>query len=179
MQRKLLLILFLVGCSGSAPPPSAKNESPPPIPGQGGELKPDVPALVFARPEDYTYNPVGKRDPFKKFAGEIATKDMDLPTSPLERFDLDQLNVTAIIWGISEPRALLKAPDGYSYIVKKSMRVGKNRGRVSRITRREMFVEEEFRDPTGKLVVRETTLEIRPKDQEEQKKVMEFRYSDE
>ena len=101
----------------------------------------------------------------------------DQPRSPLERFPLDQLKVTAIVSGISNPRALVMAPNNESFIVKKNMRMGKNRGRVARITGRAIYVEEEYRDPTGKLVVRESVLEIRP--EKEQYKELEVQFSEE
>jgi Tfp pilus assembly protein PilP len=47
------------------------------------------------------------------------------------------------------------------------MRIGTNRGRVSKITRRSLYVEEEYRDPTGKLVVNEQVMEIRADEKKE------------
>ncbi|HLG18315.1 MAG TPA: pilus assembly protein PilP [Bdellovibrionota bacterium] len=167
--------LNLAGCgepeiqrkrSGPATPPPVTAAPGAPAPAE----KTEVPSIFGKAGEEYTYNPVGRRDPFKAYAGELV-QDITLPTSPLERYGLEQLKLTAIIWGLASPRALVQAPDGQSYIVRRDMRVGTHRGRISRITRREIFVEEEYRDPTGKLVVRESLLEIRPKGESEKERL--------
>jgi len=164
-------IFVALGCGEDVAPPR-------PVPAKLAPAAPpaekvEVPPLFTLKVDDYTYNPVGKRDPFKVFTGD-STEGPFLQVTPLERFDLGELKLTAIVWGISNPRALVLAPDGQSYIVRRDMRIGKNRGRVSRITRRQLFVKEEYRDPTGKLVVRESELEIRPKEPE-----VKFKMSDE
>ncbi len=158
------------GCSEEAPPvrPSAAPAAPASPVGTTSTEKLEVPSIFAKTTDEYSYNPVGKRDPFKPYKADLV-QDVSLPRSPLEQWELENLRLTAIVWGISNPRALVYAPDGQSYIVRKDMRMGKNRGRVSRITRRELFVKEEFRDPTGKLVVRESMLDIRPKEEEEAK----------
>jgi type IV pilus assembly protein PilP len=168
----MALVSFLwAGCSGEqvtqVPPTPTKKAS---SAKSGGKI--EVPSIFATQKDDYFYNPVGKRDPFKQFVGELV-KDVSLPKAPLERYDLDELNLTAIVWGIADPRALLRAPDGYSYIVRTNTRVGKNRGRIAKITRRQVFVEEEYRDPTGKLVVRESTFEMTPKANKEQEEDQE------
>ncbi len=176
----LILAAGLVSCSGEAPPP------PTTIPPKAAPQKVapaaermEVPSPFTNKADEYFYNPTGKRDPFKEYVGELVKEDENkAPRAPLERYDLDELTLTGIVWGISDPRALMRAPDGYSYIVKTNSRVGKNRGRVSRITRRQVFVEEEYRDPTGKLVVRESDFEIRPKEEKE-KLGLQLRMSDE
>jgi type IV pilus assembly protein PilP len=160
---------FLAACSkeqASVPsqaPAKAMTTKP-----AGGAGKVEVPSPFITQKDEYFYNPVGKRDPFKAFVGELVKEDVTAARAPLERFDLEELVLTGIAWGISDPRGLIRAPDGYSYIVKTNSRVGKNRGRVSRVTRRQIFVEEEYRDPTGKLVVRESNLEIHPIDKEKE-----------
>ena len=159
-------------CAGEepkAPVPSAapaRAASAKPVVGAG---KVEVPSPFITQKDEYFYNPVGKRDPFKVFMGELVKEDVTTAKAPLERYDLDELTLTGVAWGLSDPRALLRAPDGYSYIVKTNSRVGKNRGRVSRVTRRQIFVEEEYRDPTGKLVVRESSFDMRPKEKETEK----------
>lgn len=115
----------------------------------------EVPSLFESQKDPYAYNPAGKRDPFVPFSGEFANFTV-VPKTPLEKYPLSDLQLTGIIWGISDPRALIKAPDGYSYIVRADAPIGRNRGRIARITRKEVYVEEEYRDPTGKAVVKES-----------------------
>jgi type IV pilus assembly protein PilP len=161
----LLLALAVLAVSCSKEPAAPAPAAPAPAPKK--EVKPkaqvEMPSL-FERSDDYSYNPVGKRDPFMQLSEETVADDANLPKSPLERYSLDQLALTAIVWGITDPRALVQAPDNQSYIVKRNMRIGNHRGRVSRITKRSLFVEEEYRDPTGKLIVSEQVMEIRPEE---------------
>ncbi|MFH1263804.1 MAG: pilus assembly protein PilP [Pseudomonadota bacterium] len=173
--------VMLISCSTELPPTTVPEPAKPAVGRAAGEAtKVEVPSPFLTAKDEYFYNPVGKRDPFKGFAGELVKEDMAAPRAPLERYELDELHLTGIVWGISDPRARIRAPDGYSYIVKMNSRVGKNRGRVSRITRREVFIEEEYRDPTGKLVVRESNFEIHGKEEKAKEKPgLTVRMSDE
>ncbi len=165
----LLAAVFTVagGCKSEQKPQPSKVAPPKPVVKAPAKVEAEVPSLFDRSGDDYSYNPVGKKDPFLPYSEEAVMEDANAARSPLERYSLEQLKVTAIVWGISDPRALVQAPDAQSYILRKSMRVGTNRGRVAKITRRNVFVEEEYRDPTGKLVVNEQVMEIRPEDKKE------------
>lgn len=117
--------------------------------------------------EEYTYNPIGKRDPFKSFLAEEVAPGTQKALTPLQRYDIDQLAVIGIIWGISTPRAMVTTPDGKGYVVQKGTLVGKNWGKVSRITQDEVIVSEEYRDFEGKLIVHEIPLKM-PQDKAEE-----------
>ena len=156
----------------AAPPPSVpqavRNQAAPEVKAvsKPAESADDVFAIK-SKQFDYAYNPIQKRDPFKPYDGEV-TYFNEPERTPLERFDISQLELTAIVWGISEPRALIRAPDGQDYIVKKDMRIGRNSGRIARITKRELVVAEEYRDPLGKVIVKETPILLREKNDLEQ-----------
>jgi type IV pilus assembly protein PilP len=117
--------------------------------------------------DEYTYNPIGKRDPFKSFLAEEIAPGTQKALTPLQRFDIDQMGLIGIIWGISTPRAMVTTPDGKGYVVQKGTLVGKNWGKVSRITQDEVIISEEYRDFEGKLIVHEIPLKM-PKDKEEE-----------
>ncbi len=176
-----ILIPFVAVLSIACSEPPKPTPPPPPVakapPKAAASVKIEVPNIFTNRSDDYFYNPVGKRDPFKQFEEELI-QEVVQSRSPLERYDLDDLMLTAIVWGISDPRALLRAPDGYSYIIKANSRVGRNRGRVARITRRQVFIEEEYRDPTGKLVVKESTFGFQVK-MDKEKQALQLKMSDE
>ncbi len=179
----LFLILFWFSACGGDKPASKIPGGATQAAGAGKALPTaakkelEIPSIFGPAKDGYSYNPVGKRDPFQKYQGETA-QDVALPRSPLEQFPLDQLKVTAIVTGIANPRALVTSPSNESFIVKENMRIGKNRGRVARITKRALYVEEEYRDPTGKLIVRESVMEIRSK-KDEDSKSPEIQYSEE
>lgn len=114
--------------------------------------------------DEYNYNPIGKRDPFRSFLADELAPDTRKVVTPLQRFDLDQLKIIGIIWGISSPRAMVTTPEGKGYVVQKGTLIGKNWGKVSRITQDEVIISEEYRDFEGKLIVTEVPLKL-PKDE--------------
>lgn len=125
------------------------------------------------------YSPSGKRDPFKVFeGGEVVYTAFT--KAPLERFELNQLELTAIVWGIARPKVLFAAPDGYSYIAQAGTGIGRNRGKITKITKNRVLISEEFRDPSGQYVARESEFVM----ESDEKKTtgfneVELKYSDE
>lgn len=153
------VVFLFSGCGDPVDEVKIETKREPPKP-QTSSTKIEVPSLFNSQKDTYTYTPAGKRDPFIPFSGEFVNYTVVAKT-PLEKYALTDLGLTGIIWGISDPRALIRAPDGYSYIVRMDAPIGRNRGRISRITRRQVYIEEEYRDPTGKSVVKETKFELK------------------
>lgn len=87
----------------------------------------------------FTYSPLGRRDPFAPLiqAKEIVVKSSSRRPrkikGPLEKFELSQYRLLAIMVVKGVPRAMVQAPDGKSYTVKESDYIGMNDGRVARI----------------------------------------------
>ncbi len=65
---------------------------------------------------------------------------------PLELFELNDIAVLGIIWGIRDSRAKVKDPDGNYWTVRVGQKIGKNRGRIKAIREGEIEVEERFWD---------------------------------
>ena len=55
----------------------------------------------------------------------------------------------AVACGKTEPKAMVVAPDGKSYILKKGVRIGKSNGVVREISRERILVEERYQDLSG------------------------------
>lgn len=108
-------------------------------------------------PFSYTYSPFGKRDPFESF---VRKGEGDRPRSdnPLLNYDLTSFKLTGIVWGMANPRAIVRDGGGKGHIIGRGTRIGRNRGRVVRVLRDRVVVAEEFRDPLGKLVVSEYSM---------------------
>lgn len=89
--------------------------------------------------EEYSYSPMGRRDPFKPLinkANKVVKKINSRPEKikgPLEKFELDQFRLMAIMVVKGAPRAMVKAPDGKSYTVKVNDYIGMNDGQVTKI----------------------------------------------
>ncbi|MBS1971194.1 MAG: pilus assembly protein PilP [Bdellovibrionales bacterium] len=146
----------------AAPPPP-----PPNVPPAAGGTPPMVPATApgsvappppmessvpivpqFASDDQYTYDPTGRRDPFKPYRTYRPTptntgpaKMVDM-SDPLQRWDLDRFNVVAIMWEIRHPKAMVKDPDGKMYMIGKSTKIGRNSGQVVAIREGEIVVVE-------------------------------------
>ncbi len=166
MKVLLLMSLMLLACSDDETVNSTPQVTNKPQESNAGTVAKNTATLPskFETPvNQYFYNPAGKRDPFKSYVPDVV-KGSKITRTPLELYGLDDLILTGIIWGLSDPRALIKAPDGYSYIVRADTKIGVNRGRISKITKKSIFVEEEYRDPSGKLLVRESKMNLRIKE---------------
>ena len=108
----------------------------------------------------YHYDPTDKTDPFKSYIRREVTLESEANQSPLERFDLSQLIVMGIIWGVDEPRALIKDPTGKGYIVRAGTPIGKNKGRILRIEDNKVVVKETYLDHLDRATTKEVELEL-------------------
>jgi len=143
----LLALMLLAGCNSEQPAPTA----PPP---STAVAKPPAqavasPALEAAQPPEelkYVYAAQGRRDPFVPITGKRVASFSD---NPLESFDLLQFQLKGLIVGMGEPKAVVVAPDGKSYILKKGLRIGKSKGVIRDINRDRILVEERYQDLSG------------------------------
>ncbi|NIR47969.1 pilus assembly protein PilP, partial [candidate division KSB1 bacterium] len=74
-----------------------------------------------------------------------------VPLTPLQKFDLEQLRLIGVIVGRGEPRAMVIAPDGKSFILKKGTKIGKNNGSIVEISTESVLVNEKYFDFTGEV----------------------------
>ncbi|PIT99982.1 MAG: hypothetical protein COT74_06425 [Bdellovibrionales bacterium CG10_big_fil_rev_8_21_14_0_10_45_34] len=152
----LIVILLRAGSVMSQAAPQIVSPPPPPPVNQDSSLtnvleNPETMAvdkvdLLKGIIEDFDYDPEGKRDPFSVYnpigiAGSTGTSAFG-PVFPLQRFDLDQLHVTGIIWNVKSPRALVVDPQSKSYTLRMNDMVGRNNGRVVAIREGEVVVME-------------------------------------
>jgi type IV pilus assembly protein PilP len=110
----------------------------------------------------FSYDPRGKRDPFRSFEWERPDRQgPDELRGPLEKFDLGQLDLVAVVWRTDNAKALVKDPSGQSYIVGHGTRIGKNEGLVLRIEDNEMVVKETYVDHLGHKSTKDIEMRIR------------------
>jgi len=103
----------------------------------------------------YVYSPVGKRDPFRSYLDEIregAEAASQHKLEDTEKYELDQYRLTGLVTGTSQPRAMVEDPDGRGHVLQIGSRLGRNAGRVTRITADGIIVTEETRSPTGERI---------------------------
>ena len=113
------------------------------------------------------YNPKGKIDPFEPLFREkpaVALKKKKrkkrTPRTPLERIDISQLKLVAIVLASSGNRALVEESSGKGYVVKKGTYMGTNSGKVVKIEKDKVIVAEEFEDYRGKVTLRNREMKL-------------------
>jgi type IV pilus assembly protein PilP len=166
--RPMLLIILacvsggLLGCGVEEP---AEVELAPVKRRQ--EVKPPSLADLFAKSdgEAYTYDPTGRRDPFKPLIAAKGPTPVPEPERmtcpPLQDFELASLKLIAIVWGELGRKAMLKAPNGRGYAVTENMQVGSHCGRVRRIDPHALFIEERRKDAEGNVSTEEVIIRLR------------------
>jgi type IV pilus assembly protein PilP len=134
-------LVLVAGCAEQKrlpppPPPAAKLVS---TPAPKAEEKPEAAA------REWSYSSAGKRDPFHSFLAEVEATGHAMATrcgTPLGRFELDQLRLVAVITGLDDPVAMVEAPNGIGYSLRRGACVGRNGGSVSAVRSGEVVVSE-------------------------------------
>jgi len=102
-----------------------------------------------AEPEDiqYVYVWKGRIDPFMPwYEDETSSAKEDAnkrgPLSPLQKVDLSQLKLVGIVLSPSGNKALVEDGTGKGFVIMKGTYVGLNRGKVAKILRDRVIVQE-------------------------------------
>ena len=83
-----------------------------------------------------------------------------MPKTPLQKYEVEQLKLVAIIWGINSPIAMVEAPDGKGYKLKKGDLIGNRDGKVKRIEKDRVVVEEQSTETSGEIRVSEFEIKL-------------------
>ena len=140
------------------PPQASMAPAPIPMPG-AAEAVPGAPA-----PSVGGYDPAGRRDPFAPVLSQLVPGQVDPTLPPLQRVNLTDMNLIAIIWGAYGYTAMVQTPDGNGYSVRKGTRIGPNSGVVSAVTEKGIIVQERFTDVYGRKQEREYVKLLHPKE---------------
>lgn len=161
-----------------------KQQAAAPASGTVETAKPSELAEEKIKSEDtYVYNSTGKIDPFRSLIlgkkeqikqeeerrkieeareSEKFKKELEkIPVTPLQQFELASMKVVAIMWGEIGKYALVEAPDGKGYTIKKGTYIGKSRGIVKNITDDAIIVEEKYQDVDKKIKTRNVELKLK------------------
>jgi type IV pilus assembly protein PilP len=146
MTRRDLLALaaglaLLAACSGQKKLPAR------PAPPSAAPLAPAAKAETQAEPApaEWTYSSVGKRDPFRGFLTDLEASGASPATqcrTPLGRFELGQLRLTAVVTGLADPVAMVEAPNGVGYTLRRGVCIGRNGGIVAAVRSGEVVISE-------------------------------------
>ncbi len=136
----VLVACAALGCGDAKPPvrpPPAQAPAKPAV----APATPAVPAAA-----EWTYTSVGKRDPFRSYLVDVAAQGKQLAetrcTTPLGRFDLEQLRLVAVITGLEDPVAMVEAPNGIGYALRRGACIGRNGGIIAAVRTGEVVISE-------------------------------------
>ncbi len=150
--------------AAAKPPPK-----PPPAEVSPGEASP-APLPPKEEEGRYVYDPTGKRDPFQPFIAmqtPIKPPSEQVPLTPLQKYDLSQLKLVAILVGKGEGTAMVEDSEGKGYIVKRGDYVGSNYGKVKTILKDRVIIEEKYKDYMGTVRSKEIILRMHAPEEEE------------
>jgi type IV pilus assembly protein PilP len=161
----LIAFLFLMGgCGGGTPPtsPPSKTKFP------AVKEKKEEPAKVADKKEpekkeeaEYSYNPAGKPDPFKPFIQLASARGGSRAAlTPLQKFDISQFKLVAIILAPGGNIALVEDVAGKGYFLKKGTWIGKNDGKVTKILKDKVIIEEVYQDIFGQTKTNEISMSL-------------------
>lgn len=166
-----LVLLGALGCQGeSVGPTTAEYEAAREQLARRAQDGPKAPAAAQPEPEEaissgqdreFAYVAEGRRDPFRSFVLDLQKFEEAAERGPLEQFELNQLDVVAVVWDANSPRALVKDPSGRNYVVGKGSRIGKNQGRVIQIGDGQVLVKEVYVDYLGERTTKDIAMKIR------------------
>jgi type IV pilus assembly protein PilP len=114
------------------------------------------------REPPYTYNPIGKRDPFKPFITlgpkkPIATARL----TPLQRYEVSELRLVGILRGAAGYRALVEDASGKGFIITKGTLIGRENGRVKEIHDDRVIIKQTHKDIFGEIKEREISIRLK------------------
>ncbi len=146
---------------------AACMEDETPSPSQATNVKSKPPAQSVAPPqeaavekevqeeEEFVYVSEGRRDPFlpltmiKKPVVKVVDEE---PQTPLQSYDVAQFKLIGVIVGMGDPKAMVVAPDGKSYVLAKGIKIGKNNGVIVDITSESVSIQETYYDFSGNVI---------------------------
>jgi len=160
-----VFLFLLSSCGGgTAPPPPAPFGKKP-----GAETKKAQPVQVAEKVEKkkvaekeepaFSYNPTGKPDPFKPFIQLMPDKlRKSAFLTPLQKYDISQLKLVAIITLPEGSVALVEDQQGKGYFLKRGTAIGRRDGKVKAIHKDRVIIEEAYSDILGQAKVNEISL---------------------
>jgi type IV pilus assembly protein PilP len=135
--------------------PSAQGGAPTPA-GQAGQqpaapVKPGAPAPL--PPENYTYQPEGRRDPFLNLLGQGAEPRAGRRAEGAAGLTVAEVAVKGIVESRGALLAMIQGPDNKTYIVRQGDRLVD--GTVRSVTQQGLIIVQEVNDPLSLVKQRE------------------------
>lgn len=122
--------------------------------------------------KEYFYNPNGKVDPFVPLitgspssepVATETTKKRDVPLTPLQKLDIDDFTLVAIISSADKLTALIQDPAVNGFIVTEGMLIGRNGGVIKKILPTSIIIEEQSPELSGQNEMKIKTITLKKK----------------
>ncbi len=163
LTASVALFLSSAGCESRGPqgPVSSKGRTPS-LAKKATEVPKSVETKAPEKREEtaFTYNPAGKPDPFKPFIqlNPVKESSRKIPLTPLQKYEISQLKLVAILSTPEGSVALVEDAAGKGYFLKAGTAIGQNEGRVTKILKDRVIVEEKYQDIFGHGKTNETSI---------------------
>jgi len=137
----------------------------------GADVETTIPESQAHRVKAPVVDVASLRDPFESYLTVLERQSRDRldvrreqdnarVKEPLESFDLATLRLVAIMKMGDTRAAMVEDVEGKGYVVRKGSYIGRDSGRVSEITARDVLIIEEEFNPAGELVKRKASLTL-------------------
>ena len=128
------------------------------------KLIPDLALGYDAKGKVDPFVPLVKEEPVKVEKTELTDAKGEVrekrTKTPLEKIELSQLELKAIILAPSGNKALVEEMNGKGYIIRKGTYIGRNDGKVLKILKDKIIVEELTENHEGKMITREKEIKL-------------------
>ena len=154
------LCVWLNACGSPATPPKRPppQRAKPNVPKAAHDSAAKVIETIDGTETAYVYSPIGKRDPFRSLFDNFQQNANAEQLTDLQKFELDQFKLVAIVTNISSPYAMVEDPESRGHTLIRGKLIGKNWGRVSHITTDCVIIKEDYRDYTGRKITNTTKM---------------------
>jgi Tfp pilus assembly protein PilP len=136
-----------------APVPAGKAPAQPAAPAQAGAPAQPAAAAPPAPPENYTYQPEGRRDPFLNLLGQGAEPRAGRRADGAAGLTVAEVAVKGIVESRGALLAMIQGPDNKTYIVRQGDRLVD--GTVRSVTPQGLIIVQEVNDPLSLVKQRE------------------------
>ena len=154
--------------AGMAPPagaiaPAAATPQPSSVSATPVAPRPTAPGELLVPSSEFRYDSTGRRDPFKSLL-ELEKKQRDITQlPPIQQFDIETAKVVGVVVDPGRvTQAMIRAPNGQTFVVRVGTIMGKNEGEVVEITLQGIRITEKFLDFMNRETRKETFLKSHP-----------------
>jgi type IV pilus assembly protein PilP len=111
--------------------------------------------------EQVSYDARGRRDPFHPLIQISKEKPKKKAgASPMESYDINELQLLAIAWDKNKYFALIVLPDKKTYTITEGMTLGLQGGKVEKIEKDTVLIRELIKDYRGDIKPRDSILKL-------------------